>query len=195
MDFFEAFGASARAPLFLVRLPNKRGDKKIPFRWMRARNADDVRRFIESYDSPGASLYFTVCDVRDGASTRSAETVIFARCVWGEIDFKHHPNLTAEEIDSRLFASPIPPTVIINSGHGRHVYWFLIEGQDLTTPEGRNRVLEAARLACTHIGGDSQVIDVARLHAPTRVPQQQGGRRKPTRRIYAKRAGTPLRPR
>ena len=87
--------------------------------------------------------------------------------LWADVDFKHHPGMTPEEIDKRLEQMRNPPTVVVNSGHGRHLYWRLHEPEDLSTEAARRKLTEALTLACQHVSGDPGVCEVARL---MRVP-------------------------
>jgi AAA domain len=161
--FFDIIGGNAGAPLFVTVLPNNRNDPDIPIRWMRARNATELDQFIAKYDQPGAAIYFAVAQLKDDATTRSTETVARTRWIWGEVDYRDHPELSADEIYHRLTAAPKPPNLIIRSGHGLHCYWLLRTPEDLTTSDGQHRVKETLKLACAHIGGDPHVAEVARL--------------------------------
>jgi AAA domain len=165
--FFDIIDAGADTPLFVTVLPNTRNNPDIPIRWMRARNAAELEQFIAKHDRPGAAIYFAVAQLKDGATTRSAETVARTRWIWGEIDFRDHSGISADEIHHRLTTMPRAPTLIVHSGHGFHCYWALRTPEDLTTDDGQHHVREALKLACAHIGGDPHVAEVARL---MRVP-------------------------
>jgi RecA-family ATPase len=154
------------SPLFLTSIPNQRGSD-LPIRWMYAKSAADVGQFVAKHDAPGMAIYFAVARLKDGAEARTIETVKETLWLWADVDFKHHPGMTPEEIDKRLEQMRNPPTVVINSGHGRHLYWRLHEPEDLSTEAARRKLTEALTLACQHVSGDPGVCEVARL---MRVP-------------------------
>jgi len=149
-------------PIFVTAIPNARGSD-VPIRWTFVKNADEADRFIARHDVPGKAIYFAAARLKEGAQSRSTETVRETLWLWADVDFKHHPDLTPEEITQRVMQMRNPPTIIINSGHGRHLYWRLHEPEDLTTPEARRRVVDALKLACQHVSGDPSVCEVARL--------------------------------
>jgi AAA domain len=160
-DFFDI--VSDGSPVFVTCLPNERGDPNIPIRWTRARSASELEQFIAKHDRPGAALYFAVAQLQDDAETRSTDTVKRTRFIWADIDFKDHPNTSPEEISQRLANTPSPPTWVCRSGHGLQLFWQLRDAEDLTTEDGRHRVVEALKLACGHVAGDPNVCEVARL--------------------------------
>jgi hypothetical protein len=148
------------APTYVMAIAH---DRATPPRSMLARCAADVETFIRKHDAPGVGCYFAVARLKEGAQARSTETVQETLWLWADIDFKDHPALTPAEIDEHIAQMRYPPTIVVNSGHGRHLYWALHEPEDLTTPEGRRRVIEALQAACRHVAGDPSVCDVTRL--------------------------------
>jgi hypothetical protein len=165
MDAFATFSPDGQ-PIFVTSIPNKRGDER-PIRWTYARSGEDIAQFIAKHDEPGMAIYFAVARLRDDAQSRSTETVKETSFLWFETDFKHHLELTPDEIIRRIKEAPKPPLVLNFSGHGVHGYFRLHEPEDLSTDAGKLRVTEALKLACQHFGGDPQVCEVARL---MRVP-------------------------
>jgi hypothetical protein len=68
-----------------------------------------------------------------------------------------------------------PPTLIVHSGHGLHVYWKLNRAEDLTADDGQHRVRETLQLACAHVGGDSACAEVSRLLRMPRSHNSKNG--------------------
>ena len=153
------------APIFLASLPVDKSSGH-PYHQY-ARNEDELQRFIFNYDRPNRALYFTVARLQDGAE-RSKETVHSTDLIWAEVDFKDHPDISPEEIRRRIEASPFPPTFIVASGHGYHVYWRLNEPIDAAPGPAQRELEDALKLACAYIGGDTNAAEAARL---LRLPQ------------------------
>ncbi len=75
--------------------------------------------------------------------------------IWADLDFKHFPG--GEEEARRIIAGlPLPPTAIVASGHGLHVYFILRE------PEAPD-VLSALSARLGHALGGDRVHDPARI--------------------------------
>src|SRR5215470_4471261 len=118
--------------MFLTSLPDVRGGgfNKSAI----VRSAGEAELFVRAYDRPTQSLYYCVGHLCEGATDRRKENVAEVSCIWADIDFKHHPDLSPEEIDRRLGHCRKLPTRIVDSGGGRHVYWDLSEPIDVTDP-------------------------------------------------------------
>jgi hypothetical protein len=146
--------------ILLATYPNERRKGMIYHEYVR--NEKELQRFIRNYDKPGRAVYFTVAKLKDGA-TRAKENVEQVSWIWAEVDFKDHPDLTADEIQRRIEASPFPPTIIVASGHGLHCYWQLNEATDAKPGKAQQDVEDALKLACAYIGGDTNAAEAARV--------------------------------
>src|SRR6266545_7910174 len=135
-------------PIFVCRLPNERGQGKIISRYVKSET--ELKGFISAYDEPGYALYHAAAILKEG-SWRNKENVNATRKIWAEIDFKQHPDLSAEEIRRRIEMIPIPPTGVIFSGHGYHLYWLLKEDTDAAPGDGQRRVEDALKLAAAYV--------------------------------------------
>jgi hypothetical protein len=82
--------------------------------------------------------------------------------LFGDFDFDRMPE---SETRARLAEFPLPPSLVVHSGHGLHVYWLLREPFDLTHDEPRARAL-LKRLAA-HLNADPSAAECARV---LRVP-------------------------
>jgi hypothetical protein len=154
------------APIFLASLSNVPGGR-VHHEFVRSE--EELQKFIGDYNHPGRALYRTVAQLREPDEEwernkwRCKNNVTDTVWIWGEVDFKHHPDIPSEEIQRRLLAMQPAATKIVHSGHGLHVYWRLAEREDASPGEGQRRIEEVLRLACAHIGGDPQVAETARL--------------------------------
>jgi hypothetical protein len=162
-------------PVLVCRLPNERGKGKPVHRYVH--NETELQGFIATYNEPGYALYHAAAILKEG-SWRNKENVIATRKIWTEIDFKHHPDLSPEEIRRQIDTIPLKPTAVIFSGHGYHLYWLLKEDADAAPGDGQRRVEDALKLAAGYVGGDIQVAETARLmRLPgshnTRVPGEE----------------------
>jgi AAA domain len=147
-------------PVFVTRLPNERGKGKIISHYVK--NETELRGFINRNDEPGQALYYAAATLKEG-SWRNKENVVAVRKIWAEIDFKQHPDIERLEIRRRIEAIPLPPSAVVFSGHGYHLYWLLKEDADAAPGDGQRRVEDALKLAAAYVGGDIQVAETARL--------------------------------
>lgn len=51
--------------------------------------------------------------------------IIGTKALWTDIDAKLFPGTTVDEVLSFVGTIPVPPSVLVNSGHGIHCYWLL----------------------------------------------------------------------
>jgi AAA domain len=147
-------------PVFVTRLPNERGKGKPVHRYIH--NETELQGFISTHDEPGYALYHAVAILKEGA-WRNKQNVEATRYIWTEVDFKDHPDFSAEEIRCRIETIPLRPTAVIFSGHGYHLYWQLREDVDAKPGEAQQRVEEALKLAVNYVSGDAQVAEAARI--------------------------------
>jgi len=151
------------SPIFLASLPNERGNGKKPYHQY-VRNEEELQKFIVERDKPGWATYHTAAILKDGA-WRNQENVRATLFVWGEVDFKDHPDIPPEEITRRLSNIPahVKPTFCVFSGHGIHPYWLLKEEADASPGEGQRQIEDILKLICNYIGGDPHVAETSRL--------------------------------
>jgi hypothetical protein len=170
-------------PMFLASLSNVQGGR-VHHEFIRSE--EELQRFLKEYDHPGRALYRTVAQLREEEeafhqarnSWRRKDNVADTVWIWGEVDFKDHPDIEPDEIAQRLLAMEPAATKIVHSGHGLHAYWRLAEREDASPGEGQRRIEEVLRPACAHIGGDPHVAETSRLmRLPgshnTRVPGEK----------------------
>src|SRR5262245_32174865 len=113
----EVFDRIARGhALFVTSLPDIKGGGFIKDAIVSS--LDEAKLFLKAYDRPTQSTYFCVGHLREGATRRCKENIAEVSCIWADIDFKHHQDLTPEEIERRLGHCRMLPTRIVHSGGG-----------------------------------------------------------------------------
>ena len=148
------------SPIFLASLPNERGASKPHHQYVH--DEAQLQKFLADHDKPGQAIYHTAAILQEGA-WRNKENVRATLFVWGEVDFKDHPDIPPDEITRRLYNIPLRPTFFVLSGHGIHPYWMLKEEEDASPGEGQRRIEDVLKLICDYIGGDPHVAETARL--------------------------------
>jgi len=106
------------------------------------------------------NVYFGVCPRSRQQGTKDAVRLVW--CLWADVDAKLLPGGKTEAL-KHLREFPLPPTAIIDSGHGYHPYWRLKEAEQITGPEGIIR-LEAYLKALAHaLVADPSAAELARV--------------------------------
>lgn len=119
----------------------------------------------------GENVYFGVA-TRNGGGTK--DHIIQFPGLWVDLDFKQTPSAQAKE---SLEACPLPPSAVVSSGGGYHVYWIFREPatkSDIPTMESYLR-----RLA-TYLQADMAGTDAARI---LRVPGTLNRKYDPPRNV------------
>jgi AAA domain len=119
-------------PTFVCSLGNADADPKPPPRELVSDSADAIEAFFRQWDGPDRGGFFCPNELVPGAATRSKKTILLVAWIYVDIDTKDIVE-PLEVIDQRLAALPLLPTRVVNSGHGRHVYYRLavpLDGQD-----------------------------------------------------------------
>jgi len=142
MGLFETLSPEG-TPIYLANLPSEKGRGRVGHEW--AHDDSELKKFIANYDKPGRALYFTVARLKAG-TTRSKDNVEAVNFIWSEIDFKDHPDIAADEIRRRVETTPLPPSLIVASGHGLHLYWKMKEAVDAMPGKAQQDVEEALKL-------------------------------------------------
>lgn len=86
------------------------------------RKREDVKELQESalniYDSQGYDFFY-MCGFSDGLGTKT-ENVRAISFLWADVD-----HVNEEEMQARLRGVPVPPSMVVSSGGGFHLYWIL----------------------------------------------------------------------
>lgn len=120
----------------------------------------------------GWDCYFAVA-TRDGAGGRKAN-IVSIPAVWCDVDFKDIPQGDA---DKRLADFPCPPTIIVQSGGGYHLYWKLKEPAE---PEDIPEAESVMRSIAMVLGGDLKATDASRI---LRIPGTRNFKYRPPRAV------------
>jgi primase-like protein/DNA primase RepB-like protein len=107
------------------------------------------------------NLYFGVASRRDATSGR-LDNCYHLRALFVDIDFKATPEAEARR---QLAHAPLPPSAIVHSGGGLHVYWFLREA--ILLPDEAAAARGLLRRLASGLGGDPRAAEPARI---LRVP-------------------------
>jgi hypothetical protein len=120
---------------------------------------------VQKHDLAGRGTFFCGNTVQPKQSRRAKETVAEIVALHADIDLDKVA-LPADEVRRRVAQLQVPPTWVVVSGHGFHLYWVLTEALD-ATPESIEHVERLLHQLADHVGGDPAVCEVARL---MRVP-------------------------
>ena len=119
-----------------------------------------ARRFTEVADclsvahklADTQNVYFNVALVHDTPTGRGkAEDVTGLVALWADVDFQSMAHAgkalpaNAEDFERIIPELPVPPSVIVDSGNGRHLYWLLKEPWIFQDDADRTRASHVAR--------------------------------------------------
>lgn len=124
-------------------------------RWERADSILTQTSELHAANSDGINIYFGVNPRAKPAGTKDA--VLQCRTVWADLD-----RILLADADSRWRDHLPPPTLVVNSGHGIHLYWKLDAPVDVSTASSRNAFEGMLKSLYGTLGSDS-TQDVSRL--------------------------------
>jgi hypothetical protein len=120
---------------------------------------DEVAAFAaQNFD---LDVYFGVSG-RDGKGGK-AENLTDLRALFVDVDFKTTPVPEASLRIALLDALGAPPSVIVHSGGGLHLYWLLLQPLDLRTEPARTRAKNLLRYLCAACAGDLVSAEPVRI--------------------------------
>jgi replicative DNA helicase len=126
---------------------------------------DGIQEFVDPRDSEGIENFVYRCAKKElvfGLATRRHRgDGSLANCadLWAlavDIDFKALPEHEARE---RLDAFPLPPSIVVMSGGGFHVYWLL--KRVILVREHKDRLYDVLRRLAAHLGADRSAAEPA----------------------------------
>jgi Protein of unknown function (DUF3987)/Primase C terminal 1 (PriCT-1) len=115
------------------------------------------------------------CATRNDASSGTLDNCASLGVIFVDIDFKVLPESDARR---RLDTFPLPPSLVVHSGHGLHAYWWLHERLDLTTDDGRTHARDLLERLALALGADRSAAEPARV---LRVPMTYNYKDEPVR--------------
>lgn len=120
------------------------------------------------------------------ATRKDASKGTLANCAWlpalfVDIDYKHTPEAEARQ---RLSSFACPPSAVVSSGGGLHVYWLLRMPLDLQAPTNCAIARSILGRLATSVGGDLAAAEPARV---LRVPGTWNQKYTPPREVIIER--------
>ena len=163
IEFLTAFFRDTSEAVELRALPNGSGTPKVEF----TRNPLRVTAFCQHYDRLGSGVYFGVATRDEAGRGGKREHCRELPAAWTEIDLEKF-GMSVEVAVGILLACPLPPSVIVFSGHGLHVYWLLAAPLSVTyAPFGEDaekaRVERVTRSFVRIFRGDPNAVDLTRV--------------------------------
>jgi len=118
-------------PLFERLLRNTTGNIELRRMWWDPRTRTytmtgriftrDLGKILEFVGNGTGDVFHGINTRKPGAKSGKKEDIYEIVCVAVDVDFKTTPQEVFERI---LTEFPLKPTLIIDSGNGRHLYWF-----------------------------------------------------------------------
>lgn len=116
--------------------------------------SEQVQSVLQTLNSrKNANIYFGV----NPRSAKGSNEVRTVRCLWADLDSVRPDAVLA----SLPFVLPAP-SIVVNSGHGTHLYWKLSQPIDVAKPGAREDLEGMLRNIYAETGGD-HVQDVSRI--------------------------------
>jgi hypothetical protein len=161
--FLEKFFAGTKHP---IELRVFGGNKGAIGEQIFSRDFAELGRFAAQHMAKGVNVYFG-CATRDGRRHPELKSNTLGgkvncreiTALWCEIDFKETPRDKALE---RISAFKFPPSIVISSGGGLHLYWLLaapIDAQDARIEPTLKRIVDV-------LHADPACKDIARVLRP-----------------------------
>jgi len=185
IEFLSAFFRDTSEAVELRALPNGSGVPKVEF----TRNPLRVIAFCQHYDKLGWGVYFGVATRDEAGRGGGREYCRELPALWAEIDI-HKFGMSVEQAVAILLACPLPPSLIVSSGRGLHVYWLLSPPLSVTyAPFGedaeKTRVELVTRSFVRIFHGDQNAVDLTRILRLPGTHNTREGDLKPCRVLEA----------
>jgi len=122
--------------------------KRIPTQEWIPLDAESIPKYPED-----ENIYVGVATRKEGKGDKDG--IVEIPAVWSDIDFK---DIDQDEVDRRIAAFTLQPSIIVNSGKGYHLYWILntpAKREDIARIESINKRL------VNNFGGDKGSVDAA----------------------------------
>jgi hypothetical protein len=157
----DIFAASTTGPIFLCSLPNADSPEGEVPRQTMTRNPRAIETFLNECDRVNRGVFFCVSALVPNAARRCKETVAELPGLHADLDFDKI-DAAPEEIRQALRQVALPPSKVVSSGNGVHVYWHFREALAATAENVKQTEMLLRKLA-DHLAGDPAVCEVARL--------------------------------
>ena len=129
-----------------------------------AKTPNDAGRAVAALSARGPSLntYVGVATRLTSANGRK-NNLASVRAVFADLDFTSSPECGVRE---RLAAFSLPPSIVVRSGGGLHVYWLLTNPVDLQDAGELRRFESTLRSLAIELGADPACAEAARVLRP-----------------------------
>lgn len=159
------FGETTEHAVEIRALPNDRGAG--PVRPLFGRDGDLAITHLARWDAPERAVYFGVATRLNGAPSGTRADLAELPALWTEIDTEKL-GLEKDACQAAAATLPLPPSLIIDSGRGLHLYWLLREALDVRagTPGAReleDDIVATLRQLAGCLSGDIAVAELARI--------------------------------
>jgi putative DNA primase/helicase len=114
--------------------------------------------FLRKWDAPGRAMYFCVGILKDKTNKRRKVNIAESCFLHADIDLEHIDGDKFDDVVRKLKAQRFPPSMIVASGHGLHVYWLFNEPVPSTEMK---RIEKALKLLADFVGGDREPTHIA----------------------------------
>ena len=150
----------ARDDLVEIRALNRTGEEKPPVRrwWIPPDRYQRLDGTLQRLNRDGCHVFFGVNPRSYRASGEDAVRTVRAF----HVDLDAPSRVPGSAGKNPTEETVPPPTVVVDSGHGRHLYWVLGEPVAVT-PENRPLLKALNRGLALTVGGDPVCCDLARL--------------------------------
>jgi uncharacterized protein DUF3987 len=172
------FGPHKDGRVNIVSLPNIK-DGKTDGAPIYTRSSKQITDFVTRHDRSGFGCFVCVNPIKDKATRRAEETVIQIVCAHTDIDFSQVEE-TPEEIEYVVAGLPWPPSRVHHSGHGLHLYWFLLIAL-AASPENKARHKQLLSRIAELLGGDPAACLIPQLMRLPGTTNSKFGERHPVR--------------
>jgi hypothetical protein len=177
-EFLAAIFEGTQEPKFFQTLANDAGDAdEAPNKKsILTDQVASIARFVARYDRNRRGLFFCVATIAKGSSTRNKDNCAEITVAHTDLDFR---SIAEDEptIRSKISTLPIPPSIVVFSGGGLHLYWLLKE--PLPAQEYRERLEALNKQLAAVLAGDGSATDVCRLmRLPGTTNSKHGDQRK-----------------
>jgi phage/plasmid-associated DNA primase len=177
-EFLAAIFEGTQEPKFFQTLANDAGDAdEAPNKKsILTDQVASIARFVAKYDRNRRGLFFCVSTIAKGSSTRNKDNCSEITVAYIDLDFR---SIAEDEPAVRSVADtfPVPPSIVVNSGGGLHLYWLLKE--PLPAQEYRERLEALNKKLASILAGDAAATDVCRLmRLPGTTNSKYGSQRK-----------------
>ena len=123
---------------------------------------DDVMKRWQGFghSAKERNVYFGVCPRSQKDGSKASIKLVWV--LWVDLDAKDFKGGKREVLD-RVKSFPFPPTIVVDSGNGFHVYWRLKESMPINTNEDRIRIESVLKALARGLNGDLACAEIARI--------------------------------